>query len=651
MELLLGIWREACRHIEIDQAIERMAQHLAEHLPADFVLVRRLDAARAVLETAAIGWCRPTRMEPRPFPPRTECTSRQLTDVLRWVRAGAVRRGVIGSADPLSQCSCRWACRRGRSLSGRSWVTRGRSACWWLWRPRRRFDSTHETLVQGLLEPIGVALANDARLHEMARLREALEADKRALLSRLDRQDVADAIVGEEAGLRTVMHRVEQVAATDAPVLIIGETGSGKEVVARAVHVRSRRAAAPIVRVNCGAIPIGLVDSELFGHERGSFTGAIATRQGWFERADGGTLFLDEIAELPLEAQVRLLRILQDGTFERVGGQKTLRVDVRIVAATHRNLAQMVAEGSFREDLWYRIGIFPIALPPLRERPEDVPLLAAHFARRAGVRLAGAPLTPSAADTEMLLAYSWPGNVRELAAVIERAAILGRGHRLEIAGALGLAAERARATYTDRSSGGRPARRKTRSTLRCGAMWKARCRPQPVESKVRRAPRGDSASTRTRCAAGCAGSASRGRRTGALARRCVAAQPPPALPRRVPLHARHQRTNGVRRGDACSNRSRPRGRPTAESKDHSARPLGCGSIRTRCARACGSWASTVRSFVCRRGGALLCPAVSNSGRLNEDGPVALFVVQCPRARQTAGLVHGIDRSAHPHHRV
>ena len=137
MELLLGIWREACRHIEIDQAIERMAQHLAEHLPADFVLVRRLDAARAVLETGAIGWCRPTRRGPRPFPPRTECTSRQLTDVLRWIRTGAVRRGVIGSADHSLQCSCRGACRRGRSLSGRSWVTRGRSACWWLWHRRR----------------------------------------------------------------------------------------------------------------------------------------------------------------------------------------------------------------------------------------------------------------------------------------------------------------------------------------------------------------------------------------------------------------------------------------------------------------------------------------------------------------------------------
>jgi hydrogenase-4 transcriptional activator len=442
MELLLGIWREACRHIEIDQSIERIAQHLAEHLPADFVLVRRLDAARAVLETAAVGWCRPTRMGPRPFPPRTECTSRQLTDVLRWVRAGTVRRGVIGAADPLSAVLLPVGVSEGTFLVGPLVGDEGPLGVLVVVASKGSFSSTHETLVQGLLEPIGVALANDARLHEMARLREALEADKRALLSRLDRQDVAEAIVGEEAGLRTVMHRVEQVAATDAPVLIIGETGSGKEVVARAVHVRSRRAAAPIVRVNCGAIPIGLVDSELFGHERGSFTGAIATRQGWFERADGGTLFLDEIAELPLEAQVRLLRILQDGTFERVGGQKTLRVDVRIVAATHRNLAQMVAEGSFREDLWYRIGIFPIALPPLRERPEDVPLLAAHFARRAGVRLAGAPLTPSAADTEMLLAYPWPGNVRELAAVIERAAILGRGHRLEIAGALGLAAER-----------------------------------------------------------------------------------------------------------------------------------------------------------------------------------------------------------------
>ncbi|MGH8721654.1 MAG: sigma-54 interaction domain-containing protein [Burkholderiales bacterium] len=280
-------------------------------------------------------------------------------------------------------------------------------------------------------------MINDARLQELTRLRKALEADNRALLSKLDRQDVADAIVGSGSGLRTVMERVEQVAHTDTPVLILGETGTGKEVIARAIHAQSRRASGPVVRVNCGALPPGLVDSELFGHERGSFTGAVSTRLGVFERADGGTLFLDEIGELPVEAQVRLLRILQDGTFERVGGQRSLSVDVRVVAATHRDLQEMVERKTFREDLWYRIGIFPIRLPSLRERPEDIPALAAHFGWRAGNRLGGGPLFLSPGDIELLVSYPWPGNVRELAAVIERAAILGDGRRLDVSGALG----------------------------------------------------------------------------------------------------------------------------------------------------------------------------------------------------------------------
>jgi transcriptional regulator with GAF, ATPase, and Fis domain len=306
-------------------------------------------------------------------------------------------------------------------------------------RPPRRLQPEHLGVVRQLLEPFSVALTNDARLQELARLREALEADKQALLSRLERQDVADAIVGSDTGLGAVMKRVEQVAPTDAPVLIFGDTGTGKEVVARAIHARSRRSAGPVVRVNCGSLPPGLVDSELFGHERGSFTGAVATRKGWFERADGGTLFLDEVGELPLDAQVRLLRILQDGTFERVGGQRPLTVDVRIVAATHRDLQEMVARGTFREDLWYRLGVFPIRLPPLRERLEDIPPLAAHFAWRVGNRLGGGPLAVSPQDIELLLAYQWPGNVRELAAVIERAAILGDGRSLHIAAALGIA--------------------------------------------------------------------------------------------------------------------------------------------------------------------------------------------------------------------
>jgi len=244
-------------------------------------------------------------------------------------------------------------------------------------------------------------------------------------------------VVGVGTGLRDVVTRVEQVASTDAPVLLEGETGSGKEVVARMIHERSRRADGPMIRVNCGAIAPELVDSELFGHERGSFTGATATRLGWFERANGGTLFLDEIAELPLAAQVRLLRVLQDGTLQRVGGAKHLSVDVRVVTATHRDLRAMCASGLFREDLWYRISVFSVRIPPLRDRMQDVPALATHFAERAGVRLTGVPLRATDEEVAALLSYEWPGNVRELAAVVERAAILGGGRRLDVAAALG----------------------------------------------------------------------------------------------------------------------------------------------------------------------------------------------------------------------
>src|SRR5690606_16288372 len=183
--------------------------------------------------------------------------------------------------------------------------------------------------------------------------------------------------------------------------------------------------------------PPELIDSELFGHERGSFTGAVAERKGWFERADGGTLFLDEVAELPPAAQVRLLRVLQDGSYERVGAQETRTADVRVLAATHRDLEGLVRDGRFREDLWYRISVFPLYLPPLRARLGDLPALVRHFARNAGLRFGGVPLEPTQDDLAMLATYPWPGNVRELAAVVERAAILGGGHRLDFVGAMG----------------------------------------------------------------------------------------------------------------------------------------------------------------------------------------------------------------------
>lgn len=249
--------------------------------------------------------------------------------------------------------------------------------------------------------------------------------------------EAKEAIVGSESGLRAVMERVQIVSTSNMPVLILGETGTGKEVVARAIHGRSPRSSKPFIRVNCGAIPSELIDSQLFGHERGSFTGASEQRKGWFERADGGTLFLDEIGELPLAAQVRLLRVLQEHQIERVGGQEHMHVNVRIVAATHRDLSAMVHTRAFREDLWYRINVFPILLPGLRERVEDIPALVRHFARRAADRFGLPYVEPSLADIKQLMNYRWPGNIRELQAVIDRAVILGGGTRLEVSLSLG----------------------------------------------------------------------------------------------------------------------------------------------------------------------------------------------------------------------
>jgi transcriptional regulator with GAF, ATPase, and Fis domain len=305
---------------------------------------------------------------------------------------------------------------------------------------RGAIDADRVELMKHLLEPLTAALDNDARLREIDQLRASAEADRQSLLHRLGRDKLSDDIIGAQGGLAPVLVRVDQVARSDSSVLLLGETGSGKEVIARAVHERSLRAQAPFIRVNCGALAPELIDSELFGHEKGSFTGAFARRKGWFEQADGGTLFLDEVGELPPPVQVRLLRVLQDGSLNRVGGEDAIHVDVRVIAATHRDLAAMVREGAFREDLWYRIAVFPILIPPLRDRPEDIAALAQHFARRASVRLGLHLQLPTGEDVALLKGYAWPGNVREMASVIERAAILGEGQRLEIAAALGLSA-------------------------------------------------------------------------------------------------------------------------------------------------------------------------------------------------------------------
>ena len=244
-------------------------------------------------------------------------------------------------------------------------------------------------------------------------------------------------LIGGDTGLAAVMTRARIVSRSSAPVLLFGETGTGKEIIARAIHEHSPFRSGPFRRVNCGAIPAELIDSELFGHEQGAFTGAVSRRKGWFEQADGGTLFLDEVGELALAAQVRLLRVVQDSEVVRVGGERSVHVNVRIVAATHRDLPGMVEQRTFREDLYYRLSVFPIVIPPLRDRPSDIRAFAEYFAERAANRFGLRRMPISDDDIALLAQYQWPGNVREMAAVMDRAVLIGQGRTLNVAAALG----------------------------------------------------------------------------------------------------------------------------------------------------------------------------------------------------------------------
>jgi len=274
-----------------------------------------------------------------------------------------------------------------------------------------------------------------ARVGTHIALRREIEAHGKAratvnLLVQEIRSD-HDALVGESPALARVREKIAQVAPTDSTVLIQGETGTGKELVARAVHEASARRERPLVKLNCAALPRELVESELFGHEKGAFTGALQQRRGRFELADGGTLFLDEVGELPLEAQAKLLRVLQEREFERVGGTRSLRTDVRVIAATNRDLQARVATGAFRSDLYYRLNVFPIPVPALRERRDDIPILVRHFAAKAARKLGRALDGIAPQFIERAAAYDWPGNIRELENMVERAAIVSRGEVLD----------------------------------------------------------------------------------------------------------------------------------------------------------------------------------------------------------------------------
>ncbi|MBP8626078.1 MAG: sigma-54-dependent Fis family transcriptional regulator [Syntrophorhabdales bacterium] len=300
-----------------------------------------------------------------------------------------------------------------------------------------RYSEEDAQLWAAINEPAAIALANSRRYLELMKLKELLADDSKYFQNEL-RRGFIEEIVGAEFGLKEVMNQVHKVAPLSSPVLLFGETGTGKELIANAIHNFSPRNNGPLIKVNCGAIPETLIDSELFGHEKGAFTGALYQQRGRFERAHGGTIFLDEISELPLNAQVRLLRVIQEKEIERIGGTQPIKVDVRIISATNKDLKRLVEKNLFRDDLYYRLCVVPINIPPLRERKVDIPALVEYFMRRKAkeIGLNFMPsLTPGTLDR--LTEYDWPGNVRELSNAIERAIIIHGNRPLDFEDIIG----------------------------------------------------------------------------------------------------------------------------------------------------------------------------------------------------------------------
>ncbi|MBR9982651.1 MAG: sigma 54-interacting transcriptional regulator [Desulfatitalea sp.] len=413
-----------CGSLDIEKAMQRCLRFMVRHIPASRLCFHIYDRELGIVETVAMTTVDHSEAmalrTPLSAKGREQVEAQRSSRIKRMDRMGddAVAGPVVRyfGAEDLSGLLLDLALERNFIGTVSVFSEQG-----------QRFNQDHVRLLSLLNMPFAIALANSVRYRELRKLRDMLADDNRYLQQEL-RQMAGEEVVGAGFGLREVMEMVRQVAPLDSPVLLLGETGVGKEVVANAIHNLSQRRNGPFIRVNCGAIPGTLMDSELFGHEKGAFTGALTRKRGRFERADGGTIFLDEIGELSMEAQVRLLRVLQDRTIERVGGTGPLRVDIRIIAATHRNLEQMLVEGRFREDLYFRLRVFPIAIPPLRQRSEDIPALVQHFIRKKAreMKLATLPaVAPGALDR--LIRYAWPGNARELENAVERALIVSRG--------------------------------------------------------------------------------------------------------------------------------------------------------------------------------------------------------------------------------
>ncbi|MBA4064381.1 MAG: Fis family transcriptional regulator [Isosphaera sp.] len=431
--VLLAVAQAVAAHADLAALLRDLAAALAGHLPAGYVSFALADPDT---RSARLQFLEPVggAAPPAPADTPTELPAAESPTAHVW---GTQEPLWIDAAHPDARFPVL------RAAHARQGV---RAACFIpLTTPRRKLgamgfasysDAAPASGDVEFVTQIGrlVALAVEGALtrRELEKANARLAAEKLYLEEELRADRRMGEVVGGGAAMREVLRQVEVVAPTDSAVLITGETGTGKELIARAVHQDSRRRDRTFVKLNCAAIPTGLLESELFGHEKGAFTGAVERRLGRFELADGGTLFLDEVGDIPPELQPKLLRVLQEQEFERLGSGKTIKVDVRLVAATHRNLAKMVAAGTFRSDLYYRLHVFPVHVPPLRERREDIPELVRHFARLFAGRLGKSIDTIPSETMAALVAYPWPGNVRELQHLVERAVILTPGGELRV---------------------------------------------------------------------------------------------------------------------------------------------------------------------------------------------------------------------------
>ncbi|ABW68929.1 sigma-54-dependent Fis family transcriptional regulator [Desulfosudis oleivorans] len=418
-EFFRQVTRRLCGHLDLQAGVSQCLQYLSRFMPADALFVRQREpefqSERVLAESYGFFHQQTGTLIPLPIPADTRRTP-GIRIINRPEDSSALKlyMPIFGSE---ICCISMPLIHKERPIGAAVVGLEGRA----------RYTEEHMQLFALLHDPFVLALSNNIRHREVIRLKNLVEEEKKDLAEELH-CTAPDTIIGGSLGLEKVMENARLVAGQDSPVLLTGETGVGKEMIANFIHWQSSRKDGPLIKVNCGAIPDTLVDSELFGHEKGAFTGATRQKLGRFERANGGTIFLDEIAELPLPAQVRMLRVLHNKIIERVGGTESIPVDIRIIAATHRNLEERVKAGRFREDLWFRLNVFPIRIPPLRSRTMDVPALSDHFIEKKSRELKIHPTPPLSPDAmARLTAYSWPGNVRELENVIERELILNTG--------------------------------------------------------------------------------------------------------------------------------------------------------------------------------------------------------------------------------